>query len=324
MSERILVTGGSGFIGTNLIETIRPSCSDILNIDINSPKDSEQAKFYEKCDIRDETTLMQVVADFQPQKIFHLAARTDLGGADVGAYDTNVLGVENVIKAIQASDSVKFTLFCSTMLVCNLKHSPENWEDYTPDTYYGESKVLGEKIVRKNLSLRKNWCIARPTSVWGPWFDEPYSNFFKMIKKGHYVHPRGVQILRNYSYVENIVYQMRALSDINFSNSTLDRTFYLCDYKPTEIGAWADQIANHIGKNPPLRLPLPIFKILANLGDLLKFAGWHSVPLTSFRLRNMLTPRTFDTTVVERLVGDLPFSLKHGITNTIEWIEKYG
>ena len=65
-------------------------------------------------------------------------------------------------------NELKKIIIASSMLVCELGYSPKNFNDYKPNTLYGESKVLTEKIVKK---FKNSWTIVRPTSIWGPWFE---------------------------------------------------------------------------------------------------------------------------------------------------------
>ena len=112
----------------------------------------------------------------------------------------------NIIEAINKINTVKFIIFASSMLVCRLGYQPNNSNDYCPDTVYGESKVIGERIVRES-SLTVPWTIVRPTSIWGPWFDIPYRSFFDTVHKGLYFHPSGLRVKRSYGFVLNVIYQ---------------------------------------------------------------------------------------------------------------------
>ena len=51
-----------------------------------------------------------------------------------------------------------------------------------PPNLYGESKVIGEKLVQES-EINCDWVIVRPTSIWGPWFEHS-SDFFKVIDRG--------------------------------------------------------------------------------------------------------------------------------------------
>ena len=103
---KILITGGSGFIGTNLVSYFIKS-HDVLNIDINEPKIKQHLQYWVNIDINDYDRLNIAVQDFNPDYIIHLAARTDLKGSSVDDYTSNVKGVENIVNVAKQIKSLK-------------------------------------------------------------------------------------------------------------------------------------------------------------------------------------------------------------------------
>lgn len=96
---RILVTGGSGFIGTNLVELFASRGDEVLNLDIAAPRNSAHHSFWQSGDLLDGAGLRSLVLDFDPEVIFHMGVRTDLDGWSVDDYGANTVGVENLIAA---------------------------------------------------------------------------------------------------------------------------------------------------------------------------------------------------------------------------------
>lgn len=172
---KIIVTGGSGFIGTNMVEYLLKLGYKVINFDLLPPRNPSHESSWLRIDICDRDELMSASLTFKPDYIIHLAARTDLNErANLEGYNANMKGVENIMEVAAQIANVKRIVVASSMLVCKLGYIPKDDLDFAPSTLYGESKVITEKTTRKFLI---DWVIIRPTSIWGPWFGEPYRNF---------------------------------------------------------------------------------------------------------------------------------------------------
>lgn len=316
---KILITGGSGFIGTNMINYLLKNNYEILSIDLEDPKIAKHKQFWGKVDIRDYIALESEVKEFKPDYIIHLAAKTDLLGKTLDDYDSNTLGTQNIIDIAKKYTNIKRVIFTSSMLVNKVGYSPKSLSDYNPDTVYGESKMEMEKSIL-NSDLKTEWTIIRPTSIWGPWFGEPYSNFFNLVLKGMFVHPGNRACTKTYGYVENSVYQIHKLLLAN-KNDVHKKIFYIGDKPAINISEWADEIKYQFNKNKNKKVPYFIFQILAIIGDALKMFNI-KFPMTSFRLNNMTTDHIMKLNNLYAVVGEMPFSRLDGTKKTLNWIKK--
>jgi nucleoside-diphosphate-sugar epimerase len=321
---RILVTGGSGFIGTNLLEYCRANGHDLLNVDHKPPKKEDHRGFWRNVDILDKQLLERTVRDFDPELIYHLAARTDLDGKQLADYAANTAGTRNVIHAASQLTSLKRIVFTSTRLVCRIGYMPKNESDYSPSTVYGASKIEMERIVRDGCGgLPCSWALFRPTSIWGPWFDVPYKTFFTTIVKGYYVHPGDRPILKSYGYVGNIVQQLdRAM--LAPADAVHGKTFYLADYQPLDVRKWATLIQQTMGAKRIRTVPAPLLRPIAWCGDVAKRAGWSNPFLTTFRLNNLLTQMVHDVEPLKQVAGPTSYSLEEGVRTTVAWMRDRG
>lgn len=315
--RKILITGGSGFIGTNLIEDLlRDNQNEFLNLDINEPKIKAHYSSWKNVDIRDKKELITIMLDFNPTEIIHLAARTDLNGKTIENYNTNIVGVENLLEAIQKLKNINRVIFTSSMYVCEPGYIPQNFEDYKPHTIYGESKVLTEEIIKK-ANLQYTYSIIRPTSIWGPYFGEPYKNFFDIVLSKKYFHMGSKACDKTYGYIDNTVYQINSLLKASVKDVN-NKTFYIGDSPAYNISEWADEIANHKNIRIP-KIPFFIFRCVAYIGDVLKLMGVN-FPMTSFRLKNMTTDNVHDLGLIRELAPKLPVSREDGVKKTVMWI----
>jgi nucleoside-diphosphate-sugar epimerase len=205
------------------------------------------------------------------------------------------------------------------MLVCRIGHAPRGETDYCPNTFYGESKVESEKLVRRDATGFP-WTIVRPTSIWGPWFGAPYRDFFEAVRRGVYVHPRGRRIRRSYGFVLNTVAQLERIAS---GGQLAGRTVYLADYEPVELWQWSAAIQRHLGARAVREVPLWMLKVAAKCGDAAKDLGYKAPPMTSFRLNNLLTEMIHDTSPLRTVCGEVPFSMEEGVRVTCEWLRSH-
>lgn len=316
---RILVTGGSGFIGTNLVEHYRARGDQVISLDILPPRNPDHGSLWRKIDLLDSATFTRAVADAEPEVVFHMGARTDLEGKSVRDYRANTEGVANLIQALRGVRALRLVVFASSMLVCRMGYQPSNELDYSPSTAYGESKITGEQLVRKDAAGTLPWVMVRPTSIWGPWFGSPYRDFFTAVQRGLYVHPRGCRVRRSYGFVLNSVAQLAQLANAG-GGPLLGRTVYLADYEPIELKHWAGTIQRTLGVRPVREVPLWVLQMAARVGDMLKALGYAAPPMSSFRLKNLLTEMIHDTSPLRAACGDLPYSMEEGVRITCNWL----
>lgn len=314
--KKILITGGSGFIGTNLIETLRKTDAEILSVDMAEPKLESHRQIWKKVDIREKNAIMATVKDFQPDYVIHLAARTDLNGKTLQDYDANMQGVSNLLDALEQVPNLKQAVFASSMYVCEPGYMPKDFEDYAPHTLYGESKVETERRI-KERNPKYTWSIIRPTSIWGPWFGEPYNKFFHIVLNHMYFHMGKRACRKTYGYVDNAIYQIMSIFDAD-AEKVNRKVFYIGDYEPYDITEWANEIAKEAGIWIP-RIPYWCFKCAGWFGDLLKKFGI-AFPMTSFRLHNMTTDNVHNLEPIKNIAQNLPVSRTEGTKRTLDWI----
>ena len=316
--SRVVITGGSGFIGTNLVEHYRRAGWEVVNADVAPPRNPAHAPFWTKLDILDGAAFRDLLDALNPTVFVHLAARTDLRGTTPADYAANVDGVRNAIVAARSASNLDAAIFASSMLVCALGYQPRRDDDYCPTTPYGRSKVEGETVVRREADGLP-WLIVRPTSIWGPWFAEPYRDFFTAIQRGLYMHPRDVRVRRSYGFVYNSVFMLERLAQ-HARGAAHRRTFYVADYEPVELRAWAEGIRAALDAPRIRDVPLALLRAGARVGNVLQHAGMRRPPLTSFRLNNLLTDAVYDLEPARSLCGPLPFSTSEGIAATAAWM----
>ena len=322
--SKITITGGSGFIGTNLVEYYKNLGWEVQSIDCQPPRNPDHKNQWENVNILDRDLLVKKIQEFQPEIFLHFAARTDLEEKiNLAGYATNIDGVCNVIDAIRLTSTIQKVIFASSQLVCQLGYMPKHDYDYNPTTLYGLSKTLTERIIRTADDIGALWTIVRPTSIWGPWFDVPYKNFFMTIARNFYVHPGNISTQKQWGYVGNTVYEVDRLLKACEKN-VHRKMFYLADYPPHNLRDFANQVQKSLNSRPIPTVPINLLKAIATVGDMIQRIGWSDPPLTSFRLRNIVTSEVQDLEPLKVIVGNLPYSLEQGVETTTQWLKAHG
>lgn len=315
----VLVTGSSGFIGRWVCDTLKNKRLIPVGLDKREkPLDQEWLAFHQ-CDILDKAKLRRIFEKVRPQSVIHLAARIDLDEkVNLSGYADNIDGVKNVLECVKESQSVDRIVITSSQLVCKIGYVPQTDTDYCPNTLYGESKVLTEKITRDMDGGGKEWCIVRPTTVWGPGMSDHYCRMISMITKGRYFHCGNSMLPKSYSYAGNIAHQYWKMLVVP-SSEIHQKTFYFADYIPLSLRDYTNALAKELNAPGIRTLPLVCAKPLALIGDILNKMGWKSFPFNSFRLRNILTEYQFDLSKTKQVCDELPYSFDEGVKATVKW-----
>ncbi len=314
---RYLVTGGSGFIGTNLIEWLLRQQATVLNLDWNPPLNPAHAAIWQEADLLDAAVIADRILAFAPTHVIHLAARTDTEDTELGAYRQNHEGTRNLLGALARCPSVQRLIVTSTQFVCEAGYQPAHDLDFKPFTVYGESKRLTELATRE-AGLAFTWTIIRPTTIWGPWSLRYRDVMFKVMRKGLYFHPGRERVVRSYGYVGNVVWQILRILD-SPREAMHQRVLYVGD-QPFDLKVWVEEVSRQLIGKRVRYIPSWAVRGLALVGDVLK-AIRLPFPITTGRYRSMtsdyITP--MDRTV--EALGEAPFSLADGVKATVAWYD---
>jgi nucleoside-diphosphate-sugar epimerase len=314
--SRVLVTGGSGFIGVNMISRLLEDGVTVRNLDLRpSPVPAHQA-LWRKCDITDADATRDEMQAFRPHFVIHLAGRTDVIGRTVDDYAANTVGSRNVVAACSACPSVVRLVYTSTQFVCGPGSLPSGDFDFRPHTIYGESKVITEQDLRAT-SPTYTWTIIRPTNIWGPWHPRYPNEFWRVLRRGLYLHPAGKKVIRSYGYVGNVVEQIVEILRAP-AERVAGRVFYVGD-PPIELSEWVNGFALALTGRTARTVPIGILQIIATLGDGVETLVGRS-PLTRSRLRSMTQDYATPMEPTFAALGPPRFSLTQGIEATVDWL----
>lgn len=317
MQKRLLVTGGSGFIGTNLIEYLRLSSDyELVNFDKKPPVDSTQSSLYTYCDLLEPSTLTALVREVRPTHVVHLSGRTDMLGKSLDEYGANHVGTENLLHAIEEAGTVERAVFTSSQFVVGPGRLPAHDQDFHPHTIYGQSKVLSEQVVcAKNPGY--TWTIIRPTNIWGKWHPRYPDEFWKVLQQGRYLHPAGRPVTRCYGYVGNVAEQIATILT-KPAEIVRGKVFYVGD-APVELTDWVQAFSVELTGKKVRQVPYRVLQMIARFGDLVIGMGG-TFPLFTSRLRSMTENYVTPMEPTFAALGQPSISMQEGVHETVAWL----
>jgi GlcNAc-P-P-Und epimerase len=316
---QVLVTGGSGFIGTNLIDVLVERGISLLNLDMNPPRKTSHRTYWQEGDILDFERTLGVFEKFKPTHLIHLAARTDVLSNDLSDYRVNTEGTNHILQCIQRTPGFQRVIITSSQFAFAPPGLPAHDEEFNPIGAYGMSKVVSEKATRA-AGLNCIWTITRPTNIWGPWHPRYPHEFWLVVRKGMYFHPGGKRTIRSYGYVKNIVYHMMKMLEAP-APLVNGKVYYLGD-PPIPLIDWANGFSLAITGRPVRVIPRSLMALLATAGSVLAAAGIR-FPITRSRYRSMTEDYFSPVESTITAFGRPPFSLEEGIHETVNWLRTY-
>ncbi len=146
---RILITGGSGMVGSTLVRLLAPQHTLLVTYNKNLPADPEQAKVeWKRLDITDGKAVLALSA-FSPELIIHCAAMTrvaDCEAAPEAAEAVNVQGTKNVV-ALTEQASAYLVHFSTDMVFDGKQGQYTEASPVSPLNAYGRTKAAAERHV---------------------------------------------------------------------------------------------------------------------------------------------------------------------------------
>lgn len=150
MKRKILVTGASGLVGTDLVESLQEKLGDrnVIAFERSPGKDSFRG-ILEIGDVRDKDALGALIQKYQITEVYHLAGLLSAGGEkdpDL-AWDINVNGLRNILSL--AVDHKLKVFWPSSIAAFGPTTPKEHVPQHTilePTTMYGVNKVTGELL----------------------------------------------------------------------------------------------------------------------------------------------------------------------------------
>ncbi len=318
------MTGGTGFIGSHLVEEllqrrVHVRCLLRKSSDLKWLKDLPIEMTFGDCS--DKTSLRGAVKDVD--QIFHLAGITKAVKKET-YFEINASGTDNLIQAcLKYNPHLQKFIYVSSQAAagpCRKGEKKRESDQCRPVSAYGQSKRMGEELAlahAREIPL----LILRPCAVYGPRERDMYT-FFKLLSKR--INPRlsGEDQHISLCYVEDII---RAILLAGQSQAPSGEIFFLSDgqdYRLEEIG---DTFAHAMGVNPyRIRVPEWMMIGLASFSQYLSRISGKPPLLNRGKMEEMLQRNwVCDIAKATAVLGFEPLiPLSEGARLTFEWYKK--
>lgn len=275
--ESVLLTGGSGFLGRNILPALRKHFPQITTLGRTGKNDiaADLAK-----DIPNLSRHFDLV--------IHAAgkAHAEPSANDRGDFlATNLIGTQNLCRALEKVGTPKSLVFISSVAVygCEQGIDIDENQPLKGTSPYAASKIKAEEFLTE-------WCkthgvtltILRPSLIAAP---NPPGNLGRMIrsiKKGRYFEIFGNEALKSLVMAEDI-------AELALLAKEKGGIYNACATTPVTFRQLSALISAQLHKRVPMTLPRFIARVLASIGDVMG----KRAPLNSNRLKKITSTLTF-------------------------------
>jgi len=221
---KILVTGGAGFIGHNVVRILEQQGHECIVIDTCTdygfiPKeeltyliDSRLKRIntrIRKIDIREGVFIDTIFKTYEPDIVIHMASfprQKVVEQNPILASDVMSNGLVNLLEKSKRYSVKKFVYISSSMVYGDFNTDVLEAHPCNPQGQYGIMKLMGEKLVEDyHRQGAFDYTIIRPSAVYGEWDveDRVVSKFMTKAMRGETLKVKGADEVLDFTYVED-------------------------------------------------------------------------------------------------------------------------
>ena len=291
--EKLLFTGGTGFLGKNVMPLLTQQF-EVTTCGI-TPDDMLKANLAKEIPVLIEKYDVVLHACGKA----HVVPKTE--AEKQAFYDVNYQGTVNLCTALEKSSVPKALVFISTVAVYGCEFGEEITEKHPlkGTTPYAESKIMAEKYLIE-------WCaknnvilgILRPSLLAGKNAPGNLGSMVDGIRKGFYMNIAGGKVVKSILMAEDIARLLPLLEEKG-------GIYNVCDTRQPSFGEISNSVAKQLGKRKPISIPYWMAWCMAKVGDLLG----SKAPINSYKLEKMTKSLTFSNTKARTELGWEPLDV---------------
>ncbi|WP_276367391.1 NAD-dependent epimerase/dehydratase family protein [Chryseolinea sp. H1M3-3] len=315
----ILLTGGSGFIGSHFQRS--PYEEQFINLDLNEPKFQSKAAFSQG-DIRRKEDVSKAIQSKNIKSIISLAAKHhDFGIGHAEYFDTNEDGTA-VICEVASENGIKEIIFFSSVAVYGIRGEVSTeLTTPQPDSPYGASKLAGEKVLQKwaDEAADRKVLIIRPTLVFGPNNMANMRNLIRQIDSGLYFHLGKADNIKSIAYVENLVNATLYLKNRIKPGVSI---YNYADEPQLTTRQISDTIAHALNKKIRVTVPKTLGIMMGIPFDVMIKVTGKNFPISSARIKKLGTQTHHSAQKIFQEGFRPSFTTLDGLRKMVEWYKE--
>lgn len=318
---RVLVTGGSGFVGANLVAELLKQGHEVRSFDrAPSPLPEHPRLQVLEGDICDTDTVEAAVAGIDT--VFHTAAIIELmGGASVSdeyrhrSFAVNVEGTKNLVRAARAAGVKRFVYTASNSVVMGGQRirGGDETMPYTDrfNDLYTETKVEAERyVLSQNGVDGMLTCSIRPSGIWGRGDQTMFRRLFDSVIAGQVKVLVGSKHARlDNSYVHNLIHGFILAGRHLVPDGTAPgQAYFINDGEPINMFEFSRPVIEACGQRwPRLRVSGALVRWVMSVWQRLHFRfGLPKPPLEPLAIERLYLDNYFSIAKAERDLGYRP------------------
>lgn len=324
-NKKILVTGGSGFIGTRLCLALLENGNDVVVFNRKKNRNThvliERGAIFMQGSVADTTRLGEAILN--AELVFHLASTNLQGASEEDYQSTNVLGTKNVFDAA-CTYKVERLVYCTAGGVLGSVGRPPGDENtpYNPGNAYQQANMEMEELGRRYYRQHGLPLVTiRSCGIYGPG-DRKHLRLFKFMQKRFFPVIEHNKRKRDMVYVDGFVQALLLAATKKEAVGKL----YHATHQWVTIEAMAKTIGDIMGSKPLfIRIPTrPLLLFTAVIEKVSKLLGI-SPPLSRRRIGFFLEQRYLDSSRIREELGfDPKTDCTSGLEKTYDWYRKEG
>lgn len=312
-----MLIGGSGFVGTRLLNLLKDYPEyELKNIDLQPSH-----FFNEITTIGDVRNQEQMDKDLVGSDIVVLLAaqhRDDVTPVSL-YYDTNVGGMKTALKAMEKNGCKRIIFFSSVAVYGLNKINPDEEHPKDPFNHYGKSKWQAEQVLQEWHELHKDWNIniVRPTVIFGERNRGNVYNLLKQISSGRFLMVGKGENKKSMAYVGNIV----AFVKFMIEHKTVGYNVFNYVDKPDFN---MNDLVNLVEKTLKKHIPATHFPYWIGMAggycfDLIAKITGKKLTVSSVRVKKFCATTEFNADRMLKSGFKAPYTLQEGLSRTLEY-----